>query len=120
MIEVKRVYSEGVATVHLGGEFDLSGSDSVRTVLLEIIRETDMDLVIDLAEVGYIDSSAVAILIEGYKAGKEKGTGYVLVNASERVLKVLRLTRLDRFFDMYPSLEAAYAALGDKGEKKGG
>jgi anti-sigma B factor antagonist len=111
MLDVKRVYSDNVATIFLSGEFDMSNSYRARDAILEILRDTDMDLLIDLEEVKYIDSSAVATLIEGYKACKEKGAAYALAHTTDRVEKVLKLTRLDHFFTIYPDRETAYQAL---------
>ena len=59
---------------------------------------------------GYIDSSGIAALVEGFQNAREKGSKFGLVAASKAVMAVLQLARLDRVFPMFPTLEAARAA----------
>jgi anti-anti-sigma factor len=54
-------------------------------------------LALDLAFVTQMDARAIGVLAELYGAARNAGRRVVLVGASDRVTRLLRLTRLDRF-----------------------
>ena len=64
-------HSEGAVVVHLVGELDLYNAPEVRTVLLELASEQPERLVIDLAEVTFVDSTALGVLIEARDDARE-------------------------------------------------
>lgn len=92
--------------VRLGGEVDLSWSQQVRRAVLDALG-TGGQVAVDLAKVSYIDSSGIAALVEGFQSARGKGQTFVLVEASEAVLAVLRLARLDKVFAIHASLDEA-------------
>ncbi|NVJ58783.1 MAG: STAS domain-containing protein [Gammaproteobacteria bacterium] len=83
--------------VHLNGEIDLERSPEARKVLLECLENTQ-HLVVDLAEVDYIDSSGVASLVEALQTSRKKNIEFALTNLSDPAMKVLKLARLDKVF----------------------
>ncbi len=72
----------------------------MRTALLAAAKESCATVVVRLSEVEYMDSSGVAVLIEGLKAAQESGKTFALVAPSVPVMKVLTLARLDSVFDI--------------------
>lgn len=95
--------------VRLGGEVDLSWSQQVRRAVLDALG-TSQQVAVDLAQVSYIDSSGIAALVEGFQSARGKGQRFVLIEASDAVLAVLRLARLDKVFSIHASIEAAEKA----------
>src|SRR5262245_15511162 len=55
---------DGATVVSLAGELDLYNAEDVRAALLECCAEEPSVLVIDLAQVTFIDSTALGVLIE--------------------------------------------------------
>ena len=51
-----------------------------------------------LSQVGYIDSSGIAALVEGFQNARGRGQPFELAAVSPSVLAVLKLARLDRVF----------------------
>jgi len=98
----------GWAVARLEGEVDLSHSPALRKLLMDWTLDR-RDIMIDLAEVSYIDSSGLAALVEAYQGARDSGAFFVLVAASRPVLRVLTLARLDRVFRLADSVEAALA-----------
>ena len=92
--------------VRLGGEVDLSWSQQVRRAVLDALGAGER-VAVDLNQVSYIDSSGIAALVEGFQSARGKGQPFVLVQASEQVLAVLRLARLDKVFTIHASLDEA-------------
>ena len=89
--------SGGVTTVFLDGEIDLERSPEARKALLEALSRGG-PLLVDLAEVEYMDSSGLASLIEVHQRAREKSIDFALARVSAPVMKVLKLARLDQVF----------------------
>lgn len=99
-----------VKVVALSGEVDLSTSPKVRDALLDCILGGG-SVVVDLAEVAYIDSSGVASLVEAYQSAKSRGLKFALAQVGETPLRVLKLARLDQVFVIHPSVDEAVSAM---------
>ena len=95
---------QGFAIVELAGEVDLSCSPDARKQILECLS-AKKDLLVDLSQVTYIDSSGVASLVEGYQTAKKKSLKFGLVGVSSAAMNVLQLARLDKVFPIHASVE---------------
>ncbi|NQU72923.1 MAG: STAS domain-containing protein [Rhodospirillales bacterium] len=98
----------GKLVVRLEGEVDLDGSPAVRKLLFDCITR-QMDVVVDLSGVQYIDSSGIASLVEGLQAANGNGTKFSLVAVSGQVRRVMELARLDKVFKIFDDVDAALA-----------
>jgi anti-sigma B factor antagonist len=96
------------SVVVLSGEVDLSWSQQVRRAVLDALSGAD-NVAVDLAQVGYIDSSGIAALVEGFQSARGRGKSFVLLAPSDAVLAVLKLARLDKVFRIVDALEGAGA-----------
>jgi len=94
----------GAWVIHAEGEVDLYSSPPLREAILRGMEAGHTVLAVDLAGVPYMDSSGVATLVEGLKAGGKAGKTFVLLAPSQSVMKVLQLSRLDTLFDIRESL----------------
>ena len=68
-------------------------------------------IMVDLSEVGYIDSSGVASLVESFQAARKSGQDLVLISVSDGAKRVLELARLDKVFTIRDTLEDGIAAI---------
>ena len=92
-------HAGGAAIVALQGEIDLHNSPIVRTALLELLEEKKpARLVINLAQVPYVDSSAIAVLVESLQKMRKIGGKVYLVEPQPRVQGLLEIARLDSIF----------------------
>ena len=101
----------GATVVAFEGDVDLESSPEARKILLDCLGRTS-SLLVDLSAVTYIDSSGIASLVESYQKARKAGGHFALVAASDSVLSVLRLSRLDKVFTMYDTLEDGLARAG--------
>jgi anti-sigma B factor antagonist len=99
--------------VHLGGEIDVYTAPLVREKLDEQIHAGRTDLVVDLTEVSFLDSTGLGVLVGRLKLTRTRGGSLRLVGKDERVLKVFSITGLDKVFEIHPDLDSALAAAGD-------
>jgi len=105
-----QTHKEGSYTIlKLTGEIDFHVSPKVREDVLAGLNE-GQNLLVDLSGVSYIDSSGIASLVEGYQHAKGKSLSFALLGVRDGVMSVLKLTRLDKVFPMFDSIEAATAA----------
>ncbi len=92
------------SVILVGGDVDLYSSPRLREVIFAEIDRAVARLALDLSEVRYMDSSGVAILVEGLQRAKAAGARFTLVAPSPRVMRVLEMTRLDSVFEIGPTL----------------
>ena len=78
----------------------------------ELVQEGCLQIVVDLKEVPYINSSEIGRLIRSHLSVRQAGGRVRLCNLSEKVLSVLKLSRLDTVLDIYANEEEALASIG--------
>lgn len=99
----------GRTVIALSGEIDMEEAPKVRRALLDSMKQK-RDILVDLSQVTYIDSSGIASLIEGLQVARKQKNDLVLVSVSQRARRVLELARLDKVFTIHPDLATALAA----------
>ena len=92
------------------GAIDLHVSPEMRASLRAIIDEKPRRLVVDLSRVPYVDSSGIAVLIGAMQSLDLEGGVFLLAGAQETVMTILESAKLDKYFRLFPSVEAALAA----------
>ena len=97
--------------VHLTGDIDLEHAPQVRKTLLGAVAQGGWVLV-DMAEVTYIDSSGIACLIEALQQARKSGSDLALVAVNPQALRVLELARLDTVFAIFTDLGHAVRQSG--------
>jgi anti-sigma B factor antagonist len=94
----------------LEGEIDLHVSPRVAASLGALIEQKPPRLVVDLSAASYIDSSGLAVLIEGMQNVEAYGGKLVLAGLQEKVRPIFEMARLDQVFIIFPHVDAALAA----------
>lgn len=67
-------------------------------------------LIIDFTSVGYVDSAGIGALVGAYVNHSKDGRSLALVGVNDRVLNALKVTRVEQFFRVYPTLAEAQQA----------
>lgn len=93
------------SVLDLAGDVDLSSSPDAREQILRCL-EDGQQLLVDLSSVSHIDSSGVAILVEGHLTARKKGLHFGLVAPSRAVMDVLRLARMEGILPIHASIES--------------
>jgi len=97
--------------VSVVGEVDIASAGALDAVLSEAIASGRTHLVVDLEEVGFLDSTGLGVLVKSLKRTREAGGSLTVVTESERVLKVIRITGLDAVIPLFASVDLALAAV---------
>ena len=92
------------------GEIDLSCAALLQQKLAGVQRDKPARLVIDLAEVPYMDSSGVATLVEAMQVARRNQTKIILCALQHKVRSIFEIARLDMVFKIVDTLDEATAA----------
>jgi anti-sigma B factor antagonist len=99
---------DGVTILAISGRITLGdASHEVRTKLKDLLAEGKTRLVLDLAEVGYIDSAGLGTLVAGYTSARAGGATMKLANLTKKLDEQLHITKLVTVFEVFNSVEEA-------------
>jgi anti-sigma B factor antagonist len=108
---LKVVSEPDPSIVALEGEIDLHESPNVRESLRALIDKKTPRIYVDMTDVGYIDSSGLAVLIDAMQRIANYGGKFGLIAIQPAVRTVLEIARLDQVFRVYPDRATAVEAL---------
>ncbi|MBL8554963.1 MAG: STAS domain-containing protein [Phenylobacterium sp.] len=100
----------GTLVMAPSGRLD-SGSAGVLEAVLPGRVQTHAKVVLTLAEVPYVSSAGLRVLLIGAKAAKAQGHRLVLTGLSESVREVFDISGFSTIFAIEPDLDSALAAL---------
>ena len=106
-----QIMPDQIALVRLKGEIDLHTCSLLRDALRELIEQGCYRIVINLAEVPYLDSAALGVLVDAVRRVREHEGGISLVQTTPFVRRAFEITRLVKIFQLYDDDEAALADL---------
>ena len=99
-----------VPMVSINGTFDVLNAPEVRALWPSLLTEGSPNLLIDMREVSFIDSTALATLVSGLRTARQTGGYFRLFGLQEAVQSVFDITRLSQAFQIYATADAALAA----------
>jgi anti-sigma B factor antagonist len=92
------------------GDIDLTASSTFRAELKKGLEQKPARLVVDLANVPYMDSSGVATLVEAMQLARRGKIKLVLCGLGERVRSIFEIAKLDMVFLIVAGVDEALAA----------
>ena len=109
-MEIKSEHAEGVTVLFVREDrLDANNSEELKIELRHLFDSGTKDLVIDLKEVLFIDSSGLGVLVSGYKNASTQHGSLKLSNLQSQVKSMFELTRLHRVFDIFTTVDATPA-----------
>jgi anti-sigma B factor antagonist len=102
---------DGVTILDLSGRITLGeGSVTIRDAVRDVLAKGSKNIVLNLAEVSYIDSSGLGELVSAYTSVKNSGGELKLLNLTAKVQDLLQITKLYTVFDVKDDEASAIAA----------
>lgn len=100
-----------VTVIALTGNL-MGGPDAsaLNAKLHELVDAGTRRVVLDLGGVQFMNSSGLGLLIGGASLLKTAGGALKIAGASEKILTLIRITKLGSIFETYPSVEDAAAS----------
>jgi len=86
---------------------DAHNSDELKAEMNRLFESGTKDLLVDLKEVRFIDSSGLGSLVSGYKNASTHQGNIKLCSLQTQVKSMFELTRLHRVFDIYQTMDEA-------------
>lgn len=86
-------------------------SPKLKSELLTVHAEGYENLVIDMSQVKYADSSGLSALLVGNREFSKNGGIFLVVSPQEHVMKLMKISMLDKVFNIVDSIEEAAEAI---------
>lgn len=97
-----------VVNLKIEGRLDALEAPDLREAINAQLAIGPTALIIDLADVEFVDSAGLAALVKGMKDSRRNGGDLRIVSpAADDAMRVFKLTRFDKVFAMFETLEAA-------------
>ena len=82
----------------------------LRELLIDLVSKGSYQLVVNLDEVGFLDSTGLGVLVGGLRRVRAHDGSLDLVCTQQRILKILKITGLTEVFGIYQTVDRAIAA----------
>jgi len=100
---------DGRIVVHVAGEVDLANAPELDAQLATVMSDSPSQLVVDLTDVTFMDSTGLGVLVRALKRSRELEIRLDLIVTNERVLKVFGITGLDTVLPIHSSMDSITA-----------
>ena len=118
-MKIQTLRQDGVATVVLAGEIDAAQGAEVRGAIRDLLAQDETRFVFDISGVTFMGSTAVACLAQARRDAVAREGAVALVNPPPMVRKMFATLGIEAHFPVFPTREAARAALTTRGPGKG-
>jgi anti-sigma B factor antagonist len=92
-------------------KLDSAVAPNLKSELITLHAEGVRNIILDLAEVKYTDSSGLSALLVGNRIVQEDGGIFVLTNLSDHTTKLIKISQLDSVLNILPKVEEAIDAV---------
>jgi anti-sigma B factor antagonist len=111
-LAVERTSSDGVEVLLVEGEIDVATAPRLISALNETLGNVKGSLVVDLTDVGFMDSTGLALLINAHRRLKHRRRGFAVVCPAGPLRRVFEITDMIDTLQVHPDrVSAARAAV---------
>jgi anti-sigma B factor antagonist len=97
--------------IHVKEErLDAHNSGELKTQMLKLFEEGKNNLIVDLGNVRFVDSSGLGALVSGFKNASSRNGSLKLSALQMQVKSMFELTRLHRVFEIFSDADEALAS----------
>ena len=113
---VEKKHTDNFTILYVEGLIKLGESAEFFSAALEnVLKNESTNVIIDFTKIDYIDSTGIGEMVGYLGKFSNQNRKLILVNPSERIMKLLKLAKLDAVFKIYSTEEEAIGA--ESGEK---
>jgi anti-sigma B factor antagonist len=109
-VEIQQETLGNIEHLSLKGDLDSYSVNVLKERVNRVFEAGRYNIIIDLAEVAFVDSAGLGQLVAALKMAVHHGGDLILVNPGESVQDLLRITKLDTIFRRFASVEEAMAS----------
>jgi len=92
-------------------KFDSTQAPDFKTSFLTMQSEGVPNIILDLSDVKYVDSSGLSAILVGNRVFQESGGLFILTNLSDHVKKLIQISQLDTVLVIFEKLDEAVDAI---------
>ena len=111
LLKLIEKFEDQATILEIVGMIDIKTSPDLLASIKKNLANGTSKILVQLAQVEYMDSSGVGVLISGLKSAKALSVPFALVAVPKRVMMVLEMTRLVELFRIFPDTTSALAEL---------
>ena len=111
-LETQTRNNTGLPVIDVSGEIDLSTAPLFKRALTETIDGGSKTILVNMANVSYMDSSGFGTLLGVTKRVRPDGGSVNLIGCNDAISRMLRITRLNTIFGLFDDEDAAVEAVG--------
>lgn len=100
--------ANGSLVVRCQGRLNMITAPELRDLVGESVTAGKTRIVVDLADVDFMDSTGLGALVAALKQTRQAGGDLRIASPGTQVSMVLKLSNIDRIFGFYPDAEAAF------------
>ena len=104
--------ARGRMVIEVGGEIDVYTAPRLREAIISLVGNGSYHLIIDLERVEFLDSTGLGVLVGGLKRVRAHDGSVELVCTQARILRIFRITGLDKVFSLHDSVQDALGPSG--------
>jgi anti-sigma B factor antagonist len=102
---------DGITILDLSGRITLGeGSITLRDSVRDVLAKGSKKILLNLAQITYIDSSGIGELVSAFTSVKNAGGELKLLNLTQKVHDLLQITKLYTVFDIWDNEASAITA----------
>ena len=94
-MNVEEIKGEGIEQLNVSGKIDALAATEFQNAILKGFQKSS-NLVLDMKDVQYISSAGLRGLMIGQKTASSKGGKFTVINVTDPVKDILRVTGLDK------------------------
>jgi anti-sigma B factor antagonist len=98
---------QGIVVILPSADIDMSRSPDLRSAIRQEMGNGIHKMILDLADVQYMDSSGLATLVEAMRNAGKANMKLVICNMNQKVSAIFEIARLDTFFSIVGSRDEA-------------
>jgi anti-sigma B factor antagonist len=117
MFTINQREAEGVTILDLGGKITIGeGSTRFREAVRRLIEQNRKLVLLNFADVNYVDSSGIGELVSAYTTLSNQGGKLKLLNLPKRIRDLLRITKLLTVFESFEEEATALQSFSAENE----
>lgn len=106
-MQITKELKNNVTIVRASGDIDLSNSSLLRKEFAKLLKENKSNILVDLSDVAYMDSSGLATLVEAMQNVKKTNGTFKLCGIKNNVKNIFEIARLNEIFPIHNDIPSA-------------
>jgi anti-sigma B factor antagonist len=100
-LQIREEQEGAMCVLTLEGEVDVYTAPVLKEKLVDNIERGCSNVLVDMERVTFIDSSGLGVLVSALRRARERGGSVRILCTRDNILKIFRITGLDKVFPIF-------------------